>query len=85
MKFLDGATVIYERFYQFNDYVRSIERAITATDGFMISLTYWEPFPPDMPEPLFVVAVKHIVSAGGTSDDITVPAGKDYNIRFIYI
>ena len=84
LEILDGATVIYERFYQFNDYVRSIERAITATDGFMISLTYWEPFPPDMPEPLFVVAVKHIISAGGTSDDITVPAGKDYNIR-LYI
>ena len=84
LEILDGSTVIYERFYQFNNYVRHIETAITATDGFRISLTYWEPFPPSMPEPLFVVAVKNIVSGGGTSEDITVPAGKDYNIR-LYI
>ena len=81
LEIADGSTIIYERFYQFNNYVRHIEIAITATDGFRISLTYWEPFPPSMPEPLFVVAVKNIVSGGGTSEDITVPAGKDYNIR----
>ena len=76
----DGTTVVYERFFKFNEYTRSIERSITGTDGFEISLTYWEPFPVISVNPLFVAAVKNFLGV----NTLTVAAGKDYNIR-LYI